>query len=158
MRRFLLITQLLAFTSSQQDRYQSPLHPTQKRERRYVLAMRLVDIQVPRGELCSYLRAAITEQRRIDASYASLEGSISSSQAAALSVEARPDKDFDIRLILPPEPLQQVKGGKVKPNRKHRHTTKVSSPSLAAGHTDDRLYIWIRLPVSSNLLDQRCRS
>jgi translation initiation factor 2-alpha kinase 4 len=79
---------------------------------------------VPRGELCSYLRAAITEQRRIDATYASHEGSISSSQAAALSVETRPDKEADIKLILPPEP-QPAKGGKFKPQRKHRHTTKV---------------------------------
>ena len=81
---------------------------------------------VPRGELCSYLRATIAEQRRIDATYASHEGSLSSSQAAAHAVEARPDRDYDIRLSLPAEPLQAVKGGKSKTNRKHRLPIKVS--------------------------------
>jgi len=98
-------------------------------------------LSVPRSELCSYLRAAISEQRRIDATYASHEGSISSSQAAALSIEARPDKEADVRLVLPPEP-QPGKGGKIKSGqRKHRHTTKAGLPSQIAISTDQAVRI-----------------
>lgn len=84
--------------------------------------MEEADSVVPRNELCAYLRQAITEQRRIDASYASAEGSILLAQAAAMSVEPR--ADVDIKLILPPEP-NTAKGTKGRPVRKHRHGTKV---------------------------------
>jgi translation initiation factor 2-alpha kinase 4 len=80
--------------------------------------------EVPRADLCNYLRTAIAEQRRVDATYASAEGSIPSAQAAALSVEPR-EKEMELRLVLPPEP-QSAKGTKGRPVRKHRHTTRVS--------------------------------
>ncbi|EAL17471.1 hypothetical protein CNBM1630 [Cryptococcus deneoformans B-3501A] len=64
----------------------------------------------------------ISDQRRIDASYASAEGSIPSAQAAALSVEPK-QAEVEIKLILPPEPIS-AKGTKGRPVRKHRHGTK----------------------------------
>lgn len=79
-------------------------------------------VSVPRNELCNHLRQAISEQRRVDASYASAEGSIPHAQAAAMSIEPR--TDVDIRLVLPPEPGTS-KGTKGRPVRKHRHVTKV---------------------------------
>jgi hypothetical protein len=85
---------------------------------------------VPREELCAHLRAAIAEQKRIDATYASHEGSISSSQAAAMSIEARPAKAADIRLILPPDEFGPK--GKSRPVKKNRHTTKVCLSSQSA--------------------------
>jgi hypothetical protein len=45
MHCVLLIVQLLASPSSQQDGYQSPINPAQERERRCVPVMRLADIQ-----------------------------------------------------------------------------------------------------------------
>jgi hypothetical protein len=45
MRRVLLIIQLLAAPSSQQDGYQGPINPAQERERRYVLVVRRANIQ-----------------------------------------------------------------------------------------------------------------
>lgn len=117
--------------------YQESTRPTSKsgpscermRKKVSLKLLSILTMSVPRNELCSYLRAAISEQRRIDATYASHEGSISSSQAAALSIEARPDKEADVRLVLPPEP-QPGKGGKIKSGqRKHRHTTKAGLPS-----------------------------
>ncbi|RXK39365.1 PEK/GCN2 protein kinase [Tremella mesenterica] len=77
--------------------------------------------EIPRNELCTHLRMAIAEQRRIDATYASAEGSIPSAQAAALSVLVD-TKEVVIKLVLPPEP--QSSKGKSKPVRKHRHVTK----------------------------------
>ncbi|KIY32862.1 PEK/GCN2 protein kinase [Cryptococcus gattii E566] len=67
----------------------------------------------------------ISDQRRIDASYATAEGSIPSAQAAALSVEPK-QAEVEIKLILPPEPMS-AKGTKGRPVRKHRHGTKISS-------------------------------
>lgn len=82
---------------------------------------------VARTEICSWLRVAIADQRRVDAAYASAEGSIPSSQATALGIEALPH-DADIRLILPPEPVSRSrKVQREGPNRKHRHVTKVIS-------------------------------
>jgi translation initiation factor 2-alpha kinase 4 len=75
----------------------------------------------------------ITEQRRIDATYASMEGSISTSQAASLSVDPRLESKVDIRLILPPEP-QFTKGTKGRPIRKFRHGTKVSTITAILKH------------------------
>nr|XP_019050908.1 PEK/GCN2 protein kinase [Kwoniella bestiolae CBS 10118]OCF29838.1 PEK/GCN2 protein kinase [Kwoniella bestiolae CBS 10118] len=65
---------------------------------------------------------AISDQRRIDASYASAEGSIPSAQAAAMSVEPK-QAEVDIKLLLPPEPMSS-KGTKGRPVRKFRHGTK----------------------------------
>ena len=94
------------------------------REKAFTLGM-LTLTKVSRNDLCTHLRTLITEQKRIDATYASAEGSIPSSQAAVHSVEPRPEHKVDIRLILPPEP-QSAKGSKNRPVRKHRHGTKVS--------------------------------
>nr|XP_019007722.1 PEK/GCN2 protein kinase [Kwoniella pini CBS 10737]OCF46503.1 PEK/GCN2 protein kinase [Kwoniella pini CBS 10737] len=65
---------------------------------------------------------AISDQRRIDASYASAEGSMPSAQAAAMSVEPK-QAEVDIKLLLPPEPMS-AKGTKGRPVRKFRHGTK----------------------------------
>jgi translation initiation factor 2-alpha kinase 4 len=92
--------------------------------------------EVPRGELCNYLRTAIAEQRRVDASYASAEGSIPSVQAGALPIEPKA-AEVDIRLVLPPEP-QVAKGTKGRPVRKHRHATKVSATSSHILHPGSR--------------------
>jgi hypothetical protein len=89
--------------------------------------------EVPRADLCNYLRTAIAEQRRVDATYASAEGSIPSAQAAALSVEPR-EKEMELRLVLPPEP-QSAKGTKGRPVRKHRHTTRVSPAKQPSGQS-----------------------
>ncbi|KAK8850742.1 hypothetical protein IAR55_004662 [Kwoniella newhampshirensis] len=84
--------------------------------------LRRSEEEVPRNELCNHLRIAISDQRRIDASYASAEGSIPSAQAAAMSVEPK-QAEVDIKLVLPPEPVTS-KGTKGRPVRKHRHGTK----------------------------------
>ncbi|ODN77808.1 hypothetical protein L202_04931 [Cryptococcus amylolentus CBS 6039] len=84
--------------------------------------LRRSEEEVPRHDLCNHLRIAIADQRRIDASYASAEGSIPSAQAAALSVEPN-QTEVEIKLILPPEPVVS-KGSKGRPVRKHRHGTK----------------------------------
>ncbi|WVQ86282.1 hypothetical protein IAT38_008450 [Cryptococcus sp. DSM 104549] len=84
--------------------------------------LRRSEEEVARNDLCNYLRIAISDQRRIDASYASAEGSIPSAQAAALSVEPK-QTDVEIKLVLPPEPVNS-KGTKGRPVRKHRHGTK----------------------------------
>ncbi|WVR08793.1 hypothetical protein IAU60_005851 [Kwoniella sp. DSM 27419] len=78
--------------------------------------------EVSRHDLCNHLRIAISDQRRIDASYASAEGSIPSAQAAAMSVEPK-QTEVDIKLVLPPEPMT-AKGAKGRPVRKFRHGTK----------------------------------
>lgn len=74
-------------------------------------------------ELSDYLRSAITEQRRIDSSYAD---GLPLQQKDVLSKapsEVASKLDAEIKLVLPPEPLtsRPVKG---KPVRKHRHVTK----------------------------------
>ncbi|KAL0241915.1 hypothetical protein I308_106089 [Cryptococcus tetragattii IND107] len=84
--------------------------------------LRRSEVEVPRNDLCNHLRIVISDQRRIDASYATAEGSIPSAQAAALSVEPK-QTEVEIKLILPPEPMS-AKGTKGRPVRKHRHGTK----------------------------------
>lgn len=82
---------------------------------------------VPRNELVSYLRQAISEQRRIDANYASVEPIAGSSLfSTALSGPQR-SGDVEIKLVLPPEPTSSKGRVQGKQVRKHRHTTKVSS-------------------------------
>ncbi|ORX40873.1 kinase-like domain-containing protein [Kockovaella imperatae] len=105
---------------------QSTLYLVIPRANRPTLKVRSIlkrtEEEVLRAELCVYLRLAIAEQRRIDATYASAEGSMPSLQAAALAVDTR-SSDIDIRLVLPPEP-NSAKGTKGRPVRKHRHVTK----------------------------------
>ncbi|WWC65005.1 uncharacterized protein I303_107619 [Kwoniella dejecticola CBS 10117] len=84
--------------------------------------LRKSEEEVSRHDLCNHLRIAISDQRRIDASYASAEGSIPSAQAAAMSVEPK-QAEVDIKLLLPPEPMSS-KGTKGRPVRKFRHGTK----------------------------------
>ncbi|OXG72558.1 eukaryotic translation initiation factor 2-alpha kinase [Cryptococcus neoformans Gb118] len=84
--------------------------------------LRRSEVEVPRNDLCNHLRIVISDQRRIDASYATAEGSIPSAQAAALSVEPK-QAEVEIKLILPPEPMS-AKGTKGRLVRKHRHGTK----------------------------------
>ncbi|WWC92548.1 uncharacterized protein L201_007507 [Kwoniella dendrophila CBS 6074] len=84
--------------------------------------LRKSEEEVSRHDLCNHLRIAISDQRRIDASYASAEGSIPSAQAAAMSVEPK-QAEVDIKLLLPPEPMT-TKGTKGRPIRKFRHGTK----------------------------------
>nr|ODN99778.1 PEK/GCN2 protein kinase [Cryptococcus depauperatus CBS 7855] len=84
--------------------------------------LRRSEEEIPRHDLCNYLRIAISDQRRIDTSYVSAEGSIPSAQAATIPVEPK-QAEVDIKLILPPEPAT-AKGTKGRPVRKHRHATK----------------------------------
>ncbi|WVQ95416.1 hypothetical protein IAU59_002513 [Kwoniella sp. CBS 9459] len=84
--------------------------------------LRKSEEEVSRHDLCNHLRIAIVEQRRIDASYASAEGSIPSAQAAAMALEPK-QAELDIKLVLPPEPMSS-KGTKGRPVRKFRHSTK----------------------------------
>ncbi|KAI9637172.1 kinase-like domain-containing protein [Dioszegia hungarica] len=77
---------------------------------------------VPRNELVSYLREKVSEQRRIDASYASVD----QTGGTAYSVPSSGDQkagETEIKLVLPPEP-NSAKNTKGRPVRKHRHTTK----------------------------------
>ena len=86
--------------------------------------MDAADRLVPRNELVSYLREKISEQRRIDASYASVD----QTGGTAYSVPSSGDQkagETEIKLVLPPEP-NSAKNTKGRPVRKHRHTTKVS--------------------------------
>ena len=72
-------------------------------------------------------------------------------QAAAMSVELRPD--VDIKLILPPEPGTS-KGTKGRPVRKHRHVTKVSEDDFAREYFTDlgnSLYITIKVSPHSKI-------
>ncbi|OCF45594.1 PEK/GCN2 protein kinase [Kwoniella heveanensis CBS 569] len=87
--------------------------------------LRKTEEEVSRQDLCNHLRVAIIEQRRIDASYASAEGSIPSAQAAGMFGESK-QAEMEIKLILPPEPMSS-KGTKGRPVRKFRHGTKVSN-------------------------------
>ncbi|WRT70924.1 uncharacterized protein IL334_007923 [Kwoniella shivajii] len=84
--------------------------------------LRKSEEEVSRNDLCNHLRIAISDQRRIDASYASAEGSIPSAQAASMSVDPK-QAEVDIKLLLPPEPVTS-KGSKGRPIRKFRHGTK----------------------------------
>lgn len=76
------------------------------------------------SELSDYLRSAITEQRRIDSSYADGVPLHQKDTLSKAPAEAASKSDVDIKLVLPPEPFtsRPVKG---KPVRKHRHVTKV---------------------------------
>ncbi|ORY27989.1 hypothetical protein BCR39DRAFT_588886 [Naematelia encephala] len=119
--------------------------------------LRRTEEEVPRNELIVHLRQAITEQRRIDASYASAEGSIPSAQAAALSVEPSRGQDLDVRLVLPPEPIEK-KGTKGRPVRKHRHVTKsvyYEKASEFLQHTKSTLPLY-GLDLAPSLLSQLC--
>lgn len=81
---------------------------------------------MPRLELASWLRQAISEQRRIDASYAGLEPP---SMPGAVSSHADNKAiEYDIRLILPEHPVFQrnMNPNKRSTTKKHRASSKVS--------------------------------
>lgn len=85
------------------------------------MSLELTSVAV--SELSDYLRNAITEQRRIDSSYADGLPFNQKDTMSKAPVEAASKPDAEIKLVLPPEPLtsRPVKG---KPVRKHRHVTK----------------------------------
>ncbi|KAK4689653.1 eukaryotic translation initiation factor 2-alpha kinase 4, partial [Tremellales sp. Uapishka_1] len=114
--------------------------------------------EVPRSELCNWLRMATAEQRRIDAGYASAEGSIPSVTAAALSVDPRAP-ELDIRIVLQPDNLVSTKQMKVKPVRKHRRNTKHLFYDKGISPTDFAASVKTTLPIygidlPSSLLSQ----
>ncbi|KAL7420933.1 eukaryotic translation initiation factor 2-alpha kinase [Cryptotrichosporon argae] len=82
--------------------------------------------EVARSDLTTYLRAAIAEQRRVDATYAAAESASALGAAATAGGGADPSKQpgaANIKLVLPPEPVN-FKPGQKKPVRKFRHVTK----------------------------------